>query len=117
MEGDVMNEPEIQENKIPDISSYDDLSFDALIKFNLVSAIFNASNPEKFSFMIKSLESLMEDELKDEYFTEIKNREAELLEQNGSRNTKFAFELAHAKYRLLIKHVKSKIPREIETEI
>ena len=107
------------------IEEFENLSFDAIVKFTLINVISNSSNTPKFAFTVKVLESLLINDIvaktkKEEksYENMISEKEQELKEKYGSyENVAYVEEISQFKFRMLIQFIKDKIPKTLETEI
>lgn len=72
----------------------------------------------KFVLAVENVESLLIDQLDDEYFEKIKQKHKELINEYGTRTEedrlKISSELARFKFRELVKFIKKRIPEEVE---
>lgn len=105
--------PEIQMAELREIKEF---SINDFINFSIIQSLKSASEDlQKFTICVSNIESLMCDELDDDtdYQNAIKAKEAELkTKMKLGEEDKRDWLMAQFKFRLLIKKIKMKIPKE-----
>ncbi len=92
------------------------IEFEDLIRYAILQALRSAiEDITKFSIAVENLESLMVDELPDEYFEKVNKKWQELDEMYGKKDETLKIrEFTIFKFRELIKLIKRKSPIEVE---
>jgi len=100
------------------LASLKDLDFDDIIKYALIQAIrAELEDMVKFSLAVETLESLLIDELDEEYFKKTEQKLIELEQKYGSRRDVDSIKLKEYytfKFRELIKLLKKSTLHEVE---
>jgi hypothetical protein len=115
-----MNEPEIRNDQfgLENLNNLEELSMAALTKFNLLKIFSSLTDTAKLKQSILGMEAWMFDELKEDYWKQVKDKEEELELKYGSKlrddyvNDLFIFRL-----RLLSSIIKLKIPMEMNVRL
>lgn len=100
------------------ISSLKELDFYDIVKYAMIQTIkAELEDVVKYSLAVENLESLLIDELDEEYFKKIEQKAIELEEKYGTKKETEAIKLKEFstfKFRELIKLMKRKISFEVE---
>ena len=94
------------------------LSFSDFVKYAVFQALkAQVEGIEKFSLAVDNIESLVADELDDDYYKEVDKKWEELEDEYGTKDEvklKKLRKFSQFKFRKLVKYMKSKIPTDTE---